>query len=101
MRLIDIDKFKQDHFVELHTNYSDDYRKGLQAGLSIVNMTPVVDAVEVVRCKDCKKWEEDETYEISCDGKEIILWGVCTNVLHHCKGNHFCSFGVRKGIYND
>ena len=51
---------------------------------------PVVDAVEVVRCKDCK-WR--------CNGKDcdhpLLLswsWGAIRNV----KDDDFCSYGERK-----
>lgn len=44
-----------------------------------------VDAVEVVRCKDCKKWEYDEN-----------LSGWCIEWRRRTLGNHFCSYGERK-----
>ena len=57
---------------------------------------PTIDAVLVIRCKDCKKWEEDGSYEFDADGTKR-LWGACSNSLHHCKDNHFCSYGERRG----
>ncbi len=54
-----------------------------------------VDAVPVVRCKDCKKWQKDGAYEYDIDGTKR-MWGSCSNSLHHCKDNHFCSYGRRK-----
>ena len=53
------------------------------------------DAVPVVRCKDCIKWEADESYEFDDDGTKK-LWVDCSNSLHHCKDNHHCSYGKRK-----
>ena len=53
------------------------------------------DAVPVVRCKDCIKWEADESYEFDDDGTKK-LWVDCSNSLHHCKDNHHCSYGERK-----
>lgn len=44
-----------------------------------------VDAVEVVRCKDCKEWEYDENFSGWCN-----MWRRRTH------GNHFCSYGERK-----
>ncbi len=41
------------------------------------------DAVPVVRCKDCIKWEADESYEFDDDGTKK-LWVDCSNSLHHC-----------------
>ena len=53
------------------------------------------DAAPVVRCKDCIKWEADESYEFDDDGTKK-LWVDCSNSLHHCKDNHHCSYGERK-----
>ena len=53
------------------------------------------DAVPVVRCKDCIKWEADESYEFDDDGTKK-LWVDCSNSLHHCKDNHHCNYGERK-----
>lgn len=54
-----------------------------------LELTPTVDAVEVVRCKDCMYGELDE-----CDRDAYYL---CH--YHGCgwnDGNHFCSYGERK-----
>ena len=42
---------------------------------------PTVDAVEVVRCKDCKYADED---------------GLCGNVVWYNKEDDFCSMGERR-----
>ena len=47
---------------------------------------PTVDAVEVVRCNDCKKWEYDENFRGWC-----VEWR-----RRRTLGNHFCSYGERK-----
>ena len=57
---------------------------------------PSADVIPVVRCRDCKKWEADNTYEFDIDGAKR-MWGSCSNSLHHCKDNHFCSYGERRG----
>ena len=46
---------------------------------------PTVDAVPVVRCNDCKKWEYDENFS-----------GWCVEWRRRTLGNHFCSYGERK-----
>jgi hypothetical protein len=46
---------------------------------------PTVDAVEVVRCKDCKKWEYDENFS-----------GWCVEWRRRTLGDHFCSYGERR-----
>lgn len=40
---------------------------------------------EVVRCKDCKKWEYDENFS-----------GWCTEWRRRTLGDHFCSYGERR-----
>ena len=48
---------------------------------SAVDLIPAVDAVEVVRCKDCTEWDEKE--------------GECSH-WYGFRENDFCSFGERK-----
>ena len=58
-------------------------------GVKIINQFPAVDAVEVVRCKNCRKrhtWECAMHYE-SEDGNEQYGWE---------NDNDFCSWGERK-----
>lgn len=58
-------------------------------GVKIINQFQAVDAVEVVRCENCRKrhtWECAMHYE-SEDGKEQYGWE---------NDNDFCSWGERK-----
>lgn len=48
---------------------------------SIVDEAPTVDAVEVVRCKDCTEWDEKE--------QECKHW-------YGFRADNFCSYGERK-----
>lgn len=56
--------FEHDHFTKL------------------ICLAPTVDAVEVVRCRDCKHWDKDFGW---CDKKRI-----------HMVSDDFCSYGERK-----
>lgn len=39
---------------------------------------PTIDAVEVVRCKDCKHRQEDTIFhKLYCDGREVVADGYC------------------------
>lgn len=73
-------------------------RKGLIHSSDIDN-APTVDAVEVVRCKDCKWWDEDDN----------DLYGYCMAMKHgymssnweigiyrKYKGNFYCADGERR-----
>ena len=55
---------------------------------SFINAAPTVDAVEVVRCKDC-----DHKHAVTCEG--IIL---CTyhGKMIQMHRSDFCSYGERK-----
>lgn len=53
-----------------------------ECGLRIQN-APTVDAVEVVRCRDCIRFRPDD------------VWGWCT-VSGKMRCKDFCSYGVRK-----
>lgn len=51
---------------------------------------PAVDAVEVVRCKDCKHHSIEET---ECGAKYIA----CNRFDEVMEADDFCSYGERKG----
>ncbi len=46
---------------------------------------PTVDAVPVVRCKDCIRFRPDDE-----------VWGQCTAAAYGIRTTDFCSYGVRK-----
>lgn len=50
----------------------------------MIDMMPTVDAVPVIRCKDCKWFvdEEDQSY--------------CIEMYGQCSGNGFCAWAERK-----
>lgn len=56
MRLIDADEL-----IEIAHRIRLDSRERIER---MIESAPTVDAVEVVRCKDCKKWEDGWCYEI-------------------------------------
>ena len=54
--------------------------------------TPTVDAVEVVRCKDCEYWKE---------GSGIFDFSpYCELTATKCDGEHFCSWGEKSVLRN-
>ena len=87
-RLIDAtDPLKQlsDYMEKLHC--PDDYRDGLYRGMemaeSYIKNAPTVDAVEVVRCKNCKYYD--------------AICGVCQNLGSETMApSDFCSYGEKK-----
>ena len=58
----------------------------------VVEDTPIADVVEVVRCKDCKKWTSQHTCdEFTAD--RLPLRGKTTFIT---EPDDFCSYGQRK-----
>lgn len=56
--------------------------------VQIVEDMPEVDAVEVVRCKDCKWYVEDREFPPFCDNP------ICG--MQHPNDETFCSYGERR-----
>ena len=71
MRLIDADEIQRQRIKDVID--------------AIVDSTPTVDAVEVVRCKDCKQFR-----------KKGEGYGCCLEGYGNVDGNHYCSYGERK-----
>ena len=94
-RLIDADKLKTE-MVKSRQFHAENCREDnlLARCETIVDEQPTVDAIEVVRCKDCV-WNKQPqcplsyTSPISEDG-EVSVW-------YKNKGNDYCSYGKRKG----
>ena len=81
MRLIDADAFDK-RLVRL----------GALSIKSALDEAPTIDAVPVVRCKDCKHSDKIRKW----NGVEYL--GCCRNYcdIHEVYSNHFCSYGERR-----
>lgn len=57
--------------------------------ISSIENAPTVDAVEVIRCKDCCWYQEDGS---------ICVNSHCTKSYYGCRvrKDHFCSYGERR-----
>ena len=84
MRLIDLDS---DYIQETLYRRAFKTRKDIEEWL---NSAPIIDAVPVVRCKDCKfgDWDSEPNDAMVCMRTKDGFWR---------SGNDFCSFGERKG----
>ena len=78
MRLIDADALWAEFMELADTSIEFD---GEGVANAIAN-APTVDAVEVVRCKDCKAYDKESYY--------------CEAMGFTCEANDFCSYGERK-----
>ena len=79
MRLIDADRARETATIDLVVHHLD--------------RQPTIDAVPVVRCKDCDKSEPSNVW---------AGWIFCRANKVHQKDDNFCSYGERKdGDGND
>lgn len=88
MRLIDDDKLQQ---FPIRANRCDKehankhFLNGIESVMEYAELLPTVDAVPVVRCKDCKKLGTGE-----CPMEQDYPW-ISTD------SDDFCSYGERRG----
>ena len=91
-RLIDADAMRDDWL----ENGENEYVYDTNDVLDSIDSQPTVDAVEVVRCRECKHYEMADFDGISCCG--------CTlhSAMLDITPDSFCSYGERKeGADND
>ncbi len=86
MRLIDADAF--DKRIRLavgscEEELTEDFKDGISTILEMMKTAPTVDAVPVVRCKDCARFDKKR----GCN----LVEG-----LNIAKTDSFCSYGERK-----
>lgn len=81
MRLIDADV--ADKWMQQNNAFIDS---------AILKAIPTIDAVPVVRCRECRKWDADpDSY-----GKDDGPKGKCMKSFEETYDNDFCSYGQRK-----
>lgn len=81
MRLIDADAMRQDWL----ENGENEFVYDTNAFLDSIDAQPTIDAVPVVRCKDCKWFIYDDDVDY-----------VCAQIGKYMGFNDFCSYGERK-----
>lgn len=89
MRLIDADALIEKMFKEADAYTNDDVRKGYHNCECLVYDAPTVDAVEVVRCKDCTHYGFTDNRV----PKEQVWW--CYKWSNVMRENDFCSYGEK------
>lgn len=85
MRLIDADalgicKCKEEAFE------NKGYAKGWNSAIEIIEQAPTVDAVEVVRCKNCVHYREEDRCQYAHCAHDGMQRGQ----------DDFCSYGMRR-----
>ena len=72
--------------------YTEGWNDCLMRVKSMVSAAPIIDAVPVVRCKDCVHWDDDpDTY-----GADYGPKGKCMKSFETMCADGFCSIGERK-----
>ena len=97
MRLIDADRLnkpiyaEEDNITGSGMSYDEicGYNDGIDIAWNKIDQAPTIDAVPVVRCKDCKYGDYDSEPDdaMVCMRTKDGFWR---------SGNDFCSFGERK-----
>ena len=97
-RLIDADALSDKVAESKHSNPHQqgmvrvNHRNEHDHFLRMICEAPTVDAVEVVRCKDCEMWDDDpDTY-----GKSDGPKGKCMKTFEIMECDGFCSYGERR-----
>lgn len=88
MRLIDadaLDKRRIDYIVD---GYAESVNDMTEWGMAIIE-APTIDAVKVVRCRECKHWEGEER-------NGFYYFETCSRTKLDALSDDFCSYGERR-----
>ena len=89
-RLIDADEFMARCYQELKECEGEDFKEGIRWMMVDVVELPTIDAVPVVRCKDCKHRKNGGLHRSEKDG-----WTVVYDVPCNLGDDGFCSRGEK------
>lgn len=68
-------------------------RIGFNTIKRVIDEAPTIDAVQVVRCKECKHWSGNEKMH----NNHLCKRAQDQNIDYWTRGDDFCSYGERKG----
>ena len=80
---------------DVHDEYSGALLDGCECDMDLIDEIPTVDAVPVVRCKNCKNWIPGG-YKSIDDPQNPQCGGRCWYSVIPRFENDFCSYGKRK-----
>lgn len=84
-RYIDADALTDDLLSYAEANKGTYHAEGFKNAVTVVEDQPSADVVEIVRCKDCKFYNEDEMMCNDTNGFD-----------RYWKPTDFCSYGERR-----
>ena len=85
--LAERDKIPYELISEKPFKHGNSMRGGIHKALRCIEQAPTVDAVPVVRCRECKWWQEDDDIG-HCDNPD--------GLDNYAKPEDFCSYGERR-----
>lgn len=87
-----------DHYDKENGNF--DFVAGIETMIEYAECLPTIDAVEVVRCKDCKHWDMSSRY--GDDRRICKIRSIPENHFYfETRPFGFCSYGIRKDVDNE
>ena len=103
MRLIDAKMYCMELYNEMnYPGRSEEFMTAIDVAIADLAEAPTVNAVEVVRCRECKYWGDEDGKLQRSDG---VLFARCKIHNYLLDGRHtgwcptendFCSYGERK-----
>lgn len=94
-RLIDANAMRDDWM----ENGENEYVYDTNAVLDSIDSQPTVDAVEVVRCKDCKYYCQDKINGVICRHPALDFDTECFDHWINTNPDDFCSYGeLKEGV---
>jgi hypothetical protein len=78
--------------LEIVRRISGDYA----AAFAEIGRLPAVDAVQVIRCRDCEHWEKQDFRGARHTGEPMVQGGECRLLVFMALENDFCSLGKRR-----
>ena len=94
MRLIDADNLDFTFDRRCFSEGDEQYARGVDDAVGVVNKAPTIDAVPVVRCRECENYDENG-YCISLD----LLIGIHSDTINYDffpDPDFYCAYGRRK-----
>ena len=92
MRLIDADRLSENIYDNIQAPYEDS-REAKEECLCAIEEAPTIDAVPVVRCKDCMHYLIVDEFE---GGKRYMCKVNHFSYINSDGDMHYCSYGERK-----
>ena len=92
MRLIDADEIENK---AVPMDSYDGFWSGTAVKLSVIRKSPTIDAVPVVRCRECQHWKPTGS-KAGNSFSDMEYIGGCEFTKYCRRESDFCSYGERK-----